>query len=714
MADRMYGLTMGGFAGGLAALGLPLAGALGVDIAAQARPVLAMPSSSRLAAWPHAISAAGRTWVTTHSYWPWTAWERTAHDPMLALILGGVAVLIGSVVGIRAARESRSFSKFGGPHATGKGEHGTAYWRPRQGPHGLTAPKGYQIWMPPKALLHKRKKLQALPPPSDQVLGANTEGPQPYHSVVAEHIAGEYYAEQHRQQAADQPCGLVIGLTGHRPEQGAYVVSGDEHSLVFGLTGAGKSRRLYLPTIGVIGLARRESLIISDIKGELYQHTAAWLQRQGYQIRRIDLRQHPSAGSDHFNPLRPIQAAIEQGDWSVATSTARSVAQMLVGGSKNQPKDPFWERAEVGLIVAMILAHAEYAAPEQCHLYSVYTALALPPKTIDAWFQHPDRYFPGHPAVLAYSAVHSAGDAKETIGGIFAGAQGALELFALNEIAAMTAEQDGDLADSGRALTATFLVVPWHDDSRNAMVGLYLAGAIRALAQFAEDNRERPGKLPVPVHFLLDEFGNFPAIPSFSTIITTARSAGIRFTMAIQQIQQLKEKYEQAYETIISNARTWIYLACHDETTAEMISKMCGDYTLEQAGRTNPLSAGFWSSGSATPASASENIQLQGRRLLTMDEVLRWPLNESLILQAGFAPARLPLPDLSTWKAIFPEIQQPLADPDPAPSRAFPAIWPLAQALREAETHQAFTAGPTAPPPKPSTPSSGKPGLFHA
>ena len=40
-----------------------------------------------------------------------------------------------------------------------------------------------------------------------------------------------------------------------------------------------------------------------------------------------------------------------------------------------------------------------------------------------------------------------------------------------------------------------------------------------------------------------------------------------------------------------------------------------------------------------------------GRDLLTPDEVMRWPENYSLVIRARQYPARLYLPDLSSWPA---------------------------------------------------------------
>ncbi|MHB1957301.1 MAG: type IV secretory system conjugative DNA transfer family protein, partial [Sulfobacillus sp.] len=307
-------------------------------------------------------------------------------------------------------------------------------------------------------------------------------------------------------------------------------------------------------------------------------HSSAWLRSQGYVVNRIDLRQHPNPGSQHFNPILAVRDALMAKDWSLGTSLAQSIAHILVNSSPDAEnvKDPFWPQTEMSLITAVILALAEWAPAEQAHLYSLFTTLAESPdgSLTDKWFDDPDRYPPGHAAKLAYSATRAAGKAEQTRAGIFTGAQAALRLFGLPEIAAMTATSDHDLADSGRKLTATFLVVPWHDASRNSIVGLYLSLAVQALAELAERNT---GRLPVPVLFLLDEFGNFPAIPNFPTLITVARSAGMRFLMAVQHLEQFEKRYPKAADTITGSANTWVFLRSQGEKTPETISKMMGE-----------------------------------------------------------------------------------------------------------------------------------------
>ena len=664
-----------------------------------AKNVMHLPSSQRLTAWLPALGHAMGQWSALHAYYPWTAWILTAQHPPLVGVALGLSSLIGLLVGIKIAHDNGGFSLFGGPSATGKGEHGTAHWRPFTGPGGIQ--EGYATWVPPKKSITQaiaaspiRKALER--PRSKVALPAPVIPPAPtYESVVASQIADRYHhglippadPDAQRPPKAPEtvmPSGLVVGLTRQKPSQGAYVLDKDEHVVIIGSPGSGKTRRLLLPTIGVVGSAKKESLIISDVKGELYQHSATWLQSQGYVVNRIDLRQHPNPGSQHFNPILAVRDALLAKDWSLGTSLAQSIAHILVASNPDAEnvKDPFWPQTEMSLITAVILALAEWAPAEQAHLYSLFTTLAESPdgSLTDKWFDDPDRYPPGHAAKLAYSATKAAGKAEQTRAGIFTGAQAALRLFGLPEIAAMTATSDHDLADSGRELTATFLVVPWHDASRNSIVGLYLSLAVQALAELAERNT---GRLPVPVLFLLDEFGNFPAIPNFPTLITVARSAGMRFLMAVQHLEQVEKRYPKAAETITGSANTWVFLRSQGEKTPETISKMMGEYTLSKASTTSPKVSFF---NSTTPGAATESNQLSGRRLVTMDEVLRWPLGQALVMQSGYAPARLSVPDLSGWQAVFPGLQTAQPDPAPAPPATPPPIWDLDAALAQAQS----------------------------
>ena len=62
-----------------------------------------------------------------------------------------------------------------------------------------------------------------------------------------------------------------------------WVDNGEYHSLVIGATGSGKTQTVILPMVYSLAKAR-ESMIITDPKGEIYEKTSNMLRARGYQI----------------------------------------------------------------------------------------------------------------------------------------------------------------------------------------------------------------------------------------------------------------------------------------------------------------------------------------------------------------------------------------------------------------------------------------------
>ncbi|MGN1207884.1 MAG: type IV secretory system conjugative DNA transfer family protein, partial [Christensenellales bacterium] len=74
------------------------------------------------------------------------------------------------------------------------------------------------------------------------------------------------------------------------------------HTLVIGTTGSGKTQGFVVPTIQILSeTAAKPSMVISDPKGELYLKNKVKLEKSGYDVKVVDLRE-PSS-SDRWNPL---------------------------------------------------------------------------------------------------------------------------------------------------------------------------------------------------------------------------------------------------------------------------------------------------------------------------------------------------------------------------------------------------------------------------
>ena len=74
------------------------------------------------------------------------------------------------------------------------------------------------------------------------------------------------------------------------------------HTIVIGTTGSGKTTMVIDPTIQILSeTGSKPSIVVNDCKGELYNHNAEKLRRQGYDVQVIDLREPQQ--SSRFNPI---------------------------------------------------------------------------------------------------------------------------------------------------------------------------------------------------------------------------------------------------------------------------------------------------------------------------------------------------------------------------------------------------------------------------
>ena len=223
-----------------------------------------------------------------------------------------------------------------------------------------------------------------------------------------------------------------------------------------------------------------------------------------------------------------------------------------------------------------------------------------------------------HPARTAFGQSRLTTD--KTRAGVFSGALGQIRLWSDISIAWLTAEQDHDLAQAGSRPTAVYLVIPDERSTYDMLATLYVTQMYQALVDLSNVSPGR--KLPVRVNFLLDEFGNLPPFPDFCKKLTTSAGRNIRFTLAVQGIDQIEKLYLKDARTISGNCWTWIYLLTSDKMTAEVIAEKIGKYTVQtESYSQQPTEPGLQygnerRTGAAVPGHARRGDAVAGRRLL--------------------------------------------------------------------------------------------------
>jgi type IV secretion system protein VirD4 len=139
------------------------------------------------------------------------------------------------------------------------------------------------------------------------------------------------------------------------------------------------------------------------------------------------------------------------------------------------------------------------------------------------------------------------------------------------------------------------------------------------------------GRLPVHVHFVMDEFANVALPDEFDKLLSTMRSREISVSIILQNLAQLKALFEKQWESIVGNCDEFLYLGGNEQSTHKYVSELLGKETLD----TNTYGQNRGRNGSY-----SVNWQQTGRELLTPDEVRMLDNRYALLFIRGERPVR--------------------------------------------------------------------------
>ncbi len=346
-----------------------------------------------------------------------------------------------------------------------------------------------------------------------------------------------------------------------------YIRKVDDHALIIGATGSGKTQATILPLIKLSMLAG-ESLIINDIKGEIYKQTAYDFQERGYQTIVLDFENSTSGSS--WNPLSLIYEAYHSNEFDKATKLIEELGYYLFTDPSTKELDPFWTNSTIDYFTGLTLYLLENCKKEEFNLNSIYSLsneLSEQPK-IDAFLKQLDKN-----SGIYYNISGTLKSPKETRGGIIATFNQKIKKYIqLKNLSNMLAASDFDLKDISNQKTAIF-IISGLTTVGNSLTPLFISQAITAIDKF--------GKREKRFRIILDEFDSMLPIKNFAKVITYARSIRINFTVVINSYISLTNTYgkEQA-ETIKACFSTLIYLLSNDIYTLEEISKLCGNQEI--------------------------------------------------------------------------------------------------------------------------------------
>ncbi len=468
-----------------------------------------------------------------------------------------------------------------------------------------------------------------------------------------------------------------------RYEHTIYIDDSPVNNLIIGMTRSGKGETFVFPTIDIYSRAQQKaSLVVIDPKLELAKSSYKTLESRGYEVHVLNLTDPSDLMG--FNPLQLVIEAYKKGDYAetelLCSSFYFSIFNPNAAGGDNE----FWANNSTHLLTALILAHVadclsadeqenekerkrflekqaaflnlspevqqqvrdnwhnnpklaqNYALPEQTfapsnrhekkiNMYSILNTFSTLAniKMKDGVTTVLDVYFNERPdldrAKLKYASIGMAGD--RTKGSIFSNTLSKLTIFTFENIAKITAQNSFELRDIGfgEKPIAVFLSIPDYDRSNHFIASVFIRQLYFVLAKSA--TKSQSGTCKREVVFLLDEFGNVPAIEGMANIITVCLGRKIRFNLVVQSYAQLEQLYGEDSKTIVGNCGNKIYIKTDDLGTAKEFLESLRSRTEINVSR----------SGTVLSLHKGMSEQYEERPLLTANELMRLRQSECVV-----------------------------------------------------------------------------------
>lgn len=394
-----------------------------------------------------------------------------------------------------------------------------------------------------------------------------------------------------------------------------YVDSKDHHNLILGATGSGKTRRLILILIHLL-LHTFSSLIVVDVKGQLKRMTSGLAKKLGWEVVVLDLREFKHG--ECWNPLAEPYRLYHSGEKDLAFGMLSDFMDGLAAKQDKKTADAFWPGMAKSFGNAILQLMVE-CLPE--NLCNVTNFVELCSERNFEKLQKLSRQLDyASNTAAAFRGIYSC--AEKTRQSIEVSLFEMIKIFTLNTcMTNMMSNSTFDLHQFGKQKTIVYIEIADEKPTFHAIASMFIKQIYEVLVKDASEYPEET--LPVPVHFVIDEFCNIPKIENMANMITAARSRNIFLTLVVQSYRQLVGLYGDDSDTIKGNCQNWYYLFSREYAMLEEISKLCGEITEADGTK---------------------------RKLISVSELQRLKMGEMLVMHDRLYPYVTYFPDISEYK----------------------------------------------------------------
>ncbi|MCL4378508.1 MAG: type IV secretory system conjugative DNA transfer family protein [Actinobacteria bacterium] len=403
-------------------------------------------------------------------------------------------------------------------------------------------------------------------------------------------------------------------------------------TLVLGSPGSFKTTSFVLPNIFHIpymykNLVEKGDLIITDPKSEIYCLTSKYLADCGYDVYVLDFINLKYG--DSLNPINYISSEKEL--MEIAEGYISSVADTTI---LSYSSDTFWEESEGQLLGALIGFVKETYPKDQQTFGQVLEILTSEnvrnPKKALKFFK--EYNISGTPGQLWNNFLLAEDKVRANI---LIGLATKLKLFSIKGIKNITGSTTIDIKKIGakkQKPIALFILMPDKDRAFSPIINSMVTTILNQLYKTAY---EYGNTLHSPTFLILEEMANIGRIPNIKVMLGTMRSRRIYPMLIWQSLPQMKNRYKDCWEDILSMCDTHLYLGINDDFTAQYCSRFLGNTTIKIQGVSKNM-GGFLESGRQ-----SQSQNYYARNLMLPDECKRLCQTMLILNQRSFYPSLL-------------------------------------------------------------------------
>ena len=378
------------------------------------------------------------------------------------------------------------------------------------------------------------------------------------------------------------------------------------HLALFSRTGGGKTTSYVLPNIYKLA-TQKCSMVITDLSGEIYDKTSAYLHKQGFTIYVLDPKNLDE--SIRYNPL----------EYAKDSMSIDMVSEILLSSSglKGQKaEDKIWSDGAKNFISILIKVLNATDDKRYMNLANVRYMLNNFGKDGEPLDEFIKRYADDKTFAEYKGFVNGN---EKTIQSFISTASTALSPIGINDdLEKLTYTHSIDFRKLRSEKSVVFIKIEQqYQEQYSFLLNLFYSQLFNTMMDTL------PSKEDLHLYCLLDEFGNMN-IPRFSSIITTIRKYNVSISIILQNINQLIKQYSpNEAKTILDGgiASKLIYSGA-DLDLASNLEKMFGskESLKKQA--------------DGTPYYDKENV-------MSVSEIRTMKDNEALFVYANKKPLKM-------------------------------------------------------------------------